>query len=290
MQHFMALMTGTVVGDVLYGIYFTLFLTSTGLTCRRVTGNKSGSIYRSAAFISSLILFATVTSTCILDTVRIVQGFLLFEAGPVAFFADDSQPTAVAVNICTLASGFINDFIMIYRLYIVWGREKLIIVLPVLAAFGFTGCAAVLIFDIKKLENIAPIVSLTGLILTLATNIYCTVAISWKIYTITKACMPTGGTNLRDLIAMFVESSALYTSWALFYGITHQINDTSQLFAVATLPPIAGIANALLQARIGMGTSVEYTTPPSQPLHFRTRTATGQVTLDDDLEFEGSLV
>ncbi|KAJ6522324.1 hypothetical protein DFH09DRAFT_1191662 [Mycena vulgaris] len=289
MKHLMALMTGTVVGDVLYGIYFSLFLTSTGLTCRRVTGNKSGSIYRSAAFISSLILFATVTSTCILDTVRIFQGFLLFEAGPVVFFADDAQPTAVVVNIVTLASVFVNDLIMIYRLYIVWCRSKPIIILPVLAAFGFTGCAIVLILDIKKLGNIAAVVSLTGFLLTLATNIYCTVAISWKIYAITKACMPTGGTNLRDLIAMFVESSALYTSCALFYAISHQINDNSQLFAVATLPPIAGIANALLQARIGMGTSLEYITQPSQPLRFRTRTGTGQDG-HDDLEFEAASV
>jgi hypothetical protein len=63
----MALMTGVVVSDVLYGIYFSLFLTSTGLICRRVTGNKSGSIYRSAAFVSSLILFTTVTSVGIVD-------------------------------------------------------------------------------------------------------------------------------------------------------------------------------------------------------------------------------
>ncbi|KAJ6462825.1 hypothetical protein DFH09DRAFT_1227837 [Mycena vulgaris] len=265
MKHLMALMTGTVVGDVLYGIYFSLFLTSTGLTCRRVTGNKSGSIYRSAAFISSLILFATVTSTCILDTVRIFQGFLLFEAGPVVFFADDAQPTAVVVNIVTLASVFVNDLIManlspLHRLV----PLKPIIILPVLAAFGFTGCAIVLILDIKKLGNIAAVVSLTGFLLTLATNIYCTVAISWKIYAITKACMPTGGTNLR-------------VSCALFYAISHQINDNSQLFAVATLPPIAGIANALLQARIGMGTSLEYITQPSQPLRFRTRTGTARM-------------
>ncbi|KAJ7722586.1 hypothetical protein B0H16DRAFT_1737629 [Mycena metata] len=137
----------------------------------------------------------------------------------------------------------------IYRLYIVWNRTK--------ASYHPTGtrrdwvhrvCGRP-IFDSKKLGSAAAVMSLTGFLFTLATNIYCTFGICWKIHTVTRACMPEGGSNLRDLLAMLVESSALYTSWALFYAITHQINDNSQLFAIATLPPIAGIANALLYTR-----------------------------------------
>ncbi|KAF8177559.1 hypothetical protein K438DRAFT_1293134 [Mycena galopus ATCC 62051] len=146
-------------------------------------------------------------------------------------------------------------------------------------------CAVVLILRDNKLGNVAAVVSLTGFLFTLATNIYCTVLIAWKIYTVTKECVPTGGTNLRDLLAMLVESSALYTSWALFYAITHQIGDNSQYFAVATLPPIAGIANALVLTRVGMGISTEqYTTQPSQSIRFRPvsgRIATGQVDHED---------
>ncbi|KAJ7751348.1 hypothetical protein B0H16DRAFT_1548118 [Mycena metata] len=130
--------------------------------------------------------------------------------------------------------------------------------------------------------------SLTGFIFTLAMTIYCTLGVCWKIRTITRACLPEGGTNLRDLLAMLVESSALYTSWAMFYAITHQINDNSQLFAIATLPPIAGIANALLYTRVGMVASSERDTiHPSQALRFRTRT--GQVDLDV-LDSEASVV
>ncbi|KAJ7429480.1 hypothetical protein B0H11DRAFT_2300554, partial [Mycena galericulata] len=273
-------MAGMVVANVFYGIYFNLFLTSTHLISRRITGNKTGSIYRSATFVSGLILFATVTSTCILLTIRVFQGFLLYEDGPDAFFADDTQPTAVVLNMVTLGSVFVNDLIMIYRLYIVWCRTKPVIILPVLAGIGFTVCAVILIFHIKKMGNRAAVVSLTGFLFTLATNIYCTVFISWKIYIITKACVPTSGTSLRDLLAILIESSALYTTWAMFYAITHQINDNSQYFAVATLPPIAGIANALVQTRIGMGTSVErYTTQSTHSLRFRTisgRIVTGQ--------------
>ncbi|KAJ7713442.1 hypothetical protein B0H16DRAFT_1810467 [Mycena metata] len=238
MRHLTADMAGMVVANLFYGIYFNLFLTSTHLICRHATANKSASVFRSAAFVSSLILFVFVTITCILLTVRGFQGFVFSDARPNAFFADDKDK--------------------IYRLYIVWNRTKAVIILPVLAGIGFTGCAVALIFDSKKLGSAAAVMSLTGFLFTLAyaappsvrkttctltdmnhrTNIYCTFGICWKIHTVTRACMPEGGSNLRDLLAMLVESSALYTSWALFYAITHQINDNSQLFAIATLPPI----------------------------------------------------
>ncbi|KAJ7739360.1 hypothetical protein B0H16DRAFT_1891070 [Mycena metata] len=288
MRHLTADMAGMVVANLFYGIYFNLFFTSTHLICRRAVANKSASVLRSAAFVSSIILFVFVTITCTLLTVRGFQGFVFFDTGPEAFFADDSQHLAVVVDISTLACVFLNDLIMIYRLYIVWNRTKPIIILPVLAGIGFIGCAVALIFDIKKLGSAGAVMSLTGFLFTLATNIYCTLGICWKIHTITRACLPEGGTNLRDLLAMLVESSALYTSWAMFYAITHQINDNSQLFAIATLPPIAGIANALLYTRVGMIASSERDTiHPSQALRFRTRT--GQADLDV-LDSEASVV
>ncbi|KAJ7740798.1 hypothetical protein B0H16DRAFT_52000 [Mycena metata] len=252
MKHLTADMAGMVVANLFYGIYFNLFLTSTHLIRRRAVANKSASVFRSTAFVSSLILFVFVTITCILLTVRGFQGFVFFDAGPEAFFADDSHHIAMVVDIFTLACVFLNDFIMIYRLYIIWNHSRPIIILPVLTGIG---C-----IDIKKLGSTGTIMSLTGFIFTLAPlNIYCTLGICWKIHTITMACLPEGGTNLRDLLAMLIESSALYTS--------------------ATLPPIAGIANALLYTRAGMATSSERDTiQPSQALRFRTRT--GQADLN----------
>ncbi|KAJ7732966.1 hypothetical protein B0H16DRAFT_1769642 [Mycena metata] len=283
MRHLTADMAGMVMANLFYGIYLNLFLTSTHLIWRRATANKSASVFRSAAFISNLILFVFVTITCILLTIRGFQGFVFFDAGPGAFFADDSQHTAVVVDIFTLACIFLNDLIMIYRLYIVWNRSRPIIILPVLAGIGFAGCAVALIFDIKNLGSAATVMSLTGYLFTLATNIYCTLGICWKIHTITRLCMPEGGTNLRDLLAMLVESSALYTSWALFYAIAHEMNDNSQLFAIATLPPIGGIANALLYTRVGMVVASERdAVEPSQPFRFRTRTGQADLVLDSE--------
>ncbi|KAJ6451275.1 hypothetical protein C8R45DRAFT_1223861 [Mycena sanguinolenta] len=270
MTPLIAIMAGMVIADVIYGFYLNLFITSTYLFCRRFTSRRGDPLYRSIIFVSTFFLFASVTATCILLTVRVFQGFILFEAGPTAFFEDQSQATSVALNTVTLASMFFNDFLMIYRLYIVWCRTKPVMILPGLAWIGFTVCAVLVVVFRRITPDLALVTSLTpSFVFTLLTNTYCTVFIVWKIYNITRACLPEGGADLRDLLGMLVESSALYTSWALLYAVTHQIDNNAQYLAVATLPPIAGIANALVQTRIAMGNSVESSPPPSQSMRFR---------------------
>ncbi|KAJ7203415.1 hypothetical protein B0H12DRAFT_480850 [Mycena haematopus] len=269
-------LAGMALSNIFYGFYSNLFITSTYLLSRRFTGDKGDPFYRSIIFISTFLLFAAITTTNVLLTVRIFQAFILSKVGPLAFFVDGSQATTIAFHVFSLTSIFFNDFVMVYRLYIVWGRTKLVMIVPILAWIGFT-------VDSKTSPDLALVTSMTpSFVFTLANNLYCTVFIAGKIYTITKnSVTPLGGTNLRDLLSMLVESSALYTSWALFYAVTHQINNNSQFIALATLPPMSGIANALLQTRIGMGKSVE-PAPTSvtqlQSIRFRTNTNGGSTT------------
>jgi hypothetical protein len=48
----------------------------------------------------------------VLITVRIFQGLLLFDEGPAAFFADNRQPTALAL-VVSFISMLVNDVIMV---------------------------------------------------------------------------------------------------------------------------------------------------------------------------------
>jgi hypothetical protein len=51
----------------------------------------------------------------VLITVRIFQGFLLFDEGPAAFFGDNRQPTALAL-VVSIISMLVNDAIMVCTL------------------------------------------------------------------------------------------------------------------------------------------------------------------------------
>ncbi|KAF8168949.1 hypothetical protein K438DRAFT_1774468 [Mycena galopus ATCC 62051] len=110
--------------------------------------------------------------------------------------------------------------------------------------------------------------------------------IVWKIWRITRICQPLNGTNLNHFLAMVIESSALYTAWALFFVVSQQETSVLQYFSFGVHPMIAGIANALLQARIGMGKTVEPATSAITSIHFVTRStaagpSAGEVSCDD---------
>jgi hypothetical protein len=59
----------------------------------------------------------------------------------------------------------------------------------------------------------------------------------------------------------------------VFFTVTQQANSVAEYFAFGVFPAIAGIANSLLQVRIGMGKAIESTatTVTTAPIHFVSR-------------------
>ncbi|KAJ7157535.1 hypothetical protein C8R43DRAFT_1182675 [Mycena crocata] len=248
---------GMTVGGFLYGIYFTLFLTSTYLLFARKKAARTTPLCRSAIFVAGCILFITVTSVRLLSVLltllkysgqsymliaaRVYLAYVVFKKGtaPLEFFFDEPHPTSVAVNAFSLLSIVISD---------------------------------------AMIPNLALVVSMTpSFVFTLTTNIYCTGFIFGRIWTISRACKPAQGTGLMGFVAMIVESAAVYTSWALFYMVSHQMNSNSQYIAFAAFPSVAGITNTLIQARVGMGKIIEppSSTVPTAPLQFAVRSGDG---------------
>ncbi|KAJ7106519.1 hypothetical protein C8R44DRAFT_885813 [Mycena epipterygia] len=273
-------LAGTVLAGVFYGIYFNLFLTSTYLMVRRSQAANACPLYKSTAFLLGCSLFLVVTGNYMVSVAKIFLAFIFFEGGtaPDAFFGDAGrkveQPTEVAGNILSVMSILLNDFMVMYRLWIISNRNKLAIALPTLALVGITVCGIVLVIDARNAKNIALVATATPLfILTLVTNFYCTGAIFWKLWMITKDFTPTPDgkySNIRDFLFMIIESAALYTSWALIYAVLHQVNSPVQYIFVTALPPLGGIANALIQVRMALGKAIEppATAVSTAPLHF----------------------
>ncbi|KAJ7269052.1 hypothetical protein C8J57DRAFT_1509265 [Mycena rebaudengoi] len=100
---------------------------------------------------------------------------------------------------------------------------------------------------------------------------------SWKIWRITRAAAPADGINLMKFVAIVVESAALYTSWAIFYTVTHEMNSPLQNIVLMGMPPVISIANALIPVRVGLGTNLA---PPTSvmtaPIQFAPHTGTSK--------------
>ncbi|KAJ7713982.1 hypothetical protein B0H16DRAFT_1702213 [Mycena metata] len=252
-----------VIATLLYGMYLIIFVISIYLMAmhenpRREPG-KLAPLFKSTVFVSGILLFITITAHWISVVIRNFQGFIYVNDGLSVntFFSDDSQTLSTVDDVFIALSVVIGDAMIIYRLWVVWSFNKIVIIAPVLSLIGLVICG---IFAARATQNVQDIPNDTELVLvmvfTLVTSIYCTVFISWKIRQITRNCMPAGGLNLRDVMAMIVESAALYTCWLIYFSITHQLNSTLQYIA-SSLTIVVGIANALIHARIGMGRTTE---------------------------------
>ncbi|KAJ7122100.1 hypothetical protein C8R44DRAFT_785690 [Mycena epipterygia] len=273
-------LAGMAVAAFFYGIYFNLFLTSTYLLVKQ---SKIGDpLYRSTIFVLGCALFLVVTGNCAVITIRVFQAFLFFEDGTaaLAFFSNQGRhsepPAEVAQNALFILSMLISDAMVIFRLWIVSRRSKVLITLPILTVVGLTICGFLSVKDAADGKSIPRVVIITPtFVFTLVTNVYCTGAIFWKIWNITRHSAPilAQGTNLQDFVFMLIESAAFYTAWALVYTVMHQINFEGQFVFIIALAPLAGIANSLIQVRMALGKAIE---PPGSavsavstaPLHF----------------------
>ncbi|KAJ7447965.1 hypothetical protein FB451DRAFT_1289463 [Mycena latifolia] len=268
-------LTELTVGSVLYGFYLNLFLTSIYILVKRSRDAHAVPLYRSVMFVLGCALFLAVTAEWVILVIMNFNGFITFEGGtaPQEYFANNRLGIQAALWGTASLSMILNDFMMVYRLWVVWNGNKVVMVLPILSWIGLVVTA--IMYDIAAWGNTittALVLFIPMVVFIFVTNFYCTGFIVWKIWRITRICNPENGTNLNDFLAMVVESSALYTAWILFLVAAQEDSSPMQYIAFGIHPMVAGMANALLQARIGTGKTIEPTAASS--IHFGVGPAT----------------
>ncbi|KAJ7211773.1 hypothetical protein GGX14DRAFT_565001 [Mycena pura] len=250
-------LAGLALGGFAYGIYLMLFAISmfVGIQAPHATP-----FFRSPVFMLAIALFVGVSGNFALTIARPFQGFIFYRDGtaPAEFFNDNTQPTTAIQNVFFAFSLLMADAMIVRVRRARALRLPRVVVVPILSLIGVVIASVITIDTTVHVTDIALDKLVTpGLVFTLVTNLYSTSFISYKIWKITRKSAPLNGTNLNNLISLLIESAAMYTAWTVFYIITHQINSDAQFVALIDLPPIAGIANALIQVRMGLGKAVE---------------------------------
>ncbi|KAJ7758818.1 hypothetical protein DFH07DRAFT_940227 [Mycena maculata] len=243
------------IGSFLYGMYTVLSPISMYLLLQRHTvtnpSRKTASVLRSVVFLSAIVLFLVVTGNgCEAEL----------------FYLDNAQSTYRALNSSLSASVVIGDALIIYRLWVVWTRSKLVIVFPIcsLAAFAVgSGISTHLIENRKTVFSDKWLTAST--VLTPVNNMYCTALISWKIWFTTKFSIASNGNNLQKFLVIVVESAGIYAIWVILFSVTYEPNSNLASFFLETTPAVVGIVNALIHTRVGLGwTSEPKQGPPTQ--------------------------
>jgi len=252
------------IESFLYGIFFILFLLSTYLlfTRHQLTSPKRSplSILATPFFSATLCIFVTITAHWILTFIRLFEAFVLSGQTPLDFYGDLKQITEVVKTGFLMASLVIGDSMIIYRLWIVWSYNKAVVVLPLCTLIGLTVCGVGITFQFTQYspgQNV--FLSEAGrwitsdCVFTLCTNLYCSVLIAWRIYKCNSSSRQYGGQNLNSVLAIIVESAAIYTSWTIFFFASYQSQSNLQFIAVDAWPAMSGIAFMFINVRVGLG-------------------------------------
>ncbi|CCM06755.1 uncharacterized protein FIBRA_09052 [Fibroporia radiculosa] len=249
------------VEATLFGIFFVLSTASLYLLIRR-----SRMLIRSrpwpplTAFIVATVLIF-VSNTMVNGLVLTAREITYPEhsTGSSLYFS-----LAVAETGALLVTVIVNDVVMIYRLWIVWSYSKRAIVLPLCTLIGLTFCGVTVVYQESRYEYslesgttmsrlfVTNLIFVMWSVFTLCTNVYCTVMIAWRIWYIHSAIGGRRG-SLMSVLAILVESAAIYTIWTIFFLIACKLYPDLQPLAYLLLSVVTGISFMLINVRVGMG-------------------------------------
>ncbi|KAJ7811170.1 hypothetical protein B0H14DRAFT_2860981 [Mycena olivaceomarginata] len=224
-------------------------------------------IFRSFLFTTAILLFVTVTCHWIIIVYR---AFLAFgsEGDAEAFYYNNKHITFLLLDILLTVATVIGDLPILYRLWIVWSKSKLVVVLPICSMLLLTAGGAVSTNVIKESNGVVSDPWLiANTVCTLITNLYCTVLIAWRIWRTTRISVSSDN-KLRKFLTIVVESAAIYVVWVIFFVVLYVVKSNLQSFAIETGPAVIGIVNALILTRVGLSWTNEPDRLPSTQLIF----------------------
>ncbi|KAJ7349868.1 hypothetical protein DFH08DRAFT_125811 [Mycena albidolilacea] len=258
-----------IVESFLYGLLLLLFISTIYfLATRRTlagTNQTTKHHFKSVVFLGVTALFIVVT---IHWSFVIYQAFFAFihlgtNATEDAFYADLAQQPEVLKSVLLFIAVLLGDALVTYRLWIIWGQSRHIIILPILALLGVTISA---VGDILKITKWEPEVrgaafineekpwTGTAFALSLLANLYSTGFIIYRIWKVTKV-KSASESRLTWFVSILVESAALQTLWLIFAAMTLFSRSDLDFIATDNFPAILGISNTLIHARVGLGWS-----------------------------------
>ncbi|KAI0716359.1 hypothetical protein C8Q76DRAFT_404719 [Earliella scabrosa] len=222
---------------ILVGVWVQIFMTGVYLAflprCLPYLWPKdlrrSGFPWLSLACVSLFVL--TITSL-ICSFISIYGIFAVRAPGqqtdPNAAIVDEiGSPQSIVGHTDTIVLAIISDVIMVYRTFVIWNKNRLLIVVPSLlvigdVALGVWSCWAVFRLngiDSELWSTIAHVATRNFLVVTLCVNLLCAGLIAWKVWCVQtdvdRNLRKVGPSPCKRVIRVILESAALYCAHLL---------------------------------------------------------------------------
>ncbi|KAJ7022793.1 hypothetical protein C8F04DRAFT_1136674 [Mycena alexandri] len=179
--------------------------------------------------------------------------------------ANRANQLNIAMGAVYVLTNLIADSIFIYRCYCIWDFRKRIIVVPsvLLVACGGLGFASVIACGMEGFSEFLFITIFFPLsvIFSVLTNVILMALAAGRIWWIGRGARAIMGPAVvkqyRTVIAMILESGALYCTPGLMYLAFFIASPPATQVIFAALAQIVGIAPTIIVVRVGLGNSVD---------------------------------
>ncbi|KAF9814965.1 hypothetical protein IEO21_04815 [Rhodonia placenta] len=177
----------------------------------------------------AVAMFCFSTCHVFLGFYRLIMGFIVLRdqpGGPAAFFSDVSIPANVAKVGLHTVNSIIGDSVVVWRCFLVWGRDWKMCAIPILLVCGSAICGfgQTVFFARGQRYHSAfahPLVLWNGSLfsLSLATNIVVTGLVALRVWYMLRLCGGTANFRYWRVLVTVVESGMIY-SVALICEVT----------------------------------------------------------------------
>ncbi|KAH9990911.1 hypothetical protein BJV77DRAFT_1010015 [Russula vinacea] len=259
----------------LYGSYTILFAFSIYL---KLNSSHRWNAANSPIFILGVLLFLACTTHFILEFNHFYHAL---NTTGVKGFGNQKNGLVGAVLLIAITD-FLGELVLIYRCWMLWSKNYVIIFLPTLSAIAGLACLSEVVAQVNSTTPVVPAflvpLGLAAYTLPLCTNVIVTALIAGRIWymmrEIRDADMPTK--TGRAAIDIIVESGMLYLAIQLVYVTLFALRLPAQTIASHMAVQIYGIAPTLIIIRVSLGMSSMPSGPviseaTSTPRHISTR-------------------
>ncbi|KAH9042526.1 hypothetical protein EDB85DRAFT_1071704 [Lactarius pseudohatsudake] len=214
-------LAGVISGAAFFGAYIILTFTAVYLLARRE--KTATSIFM---MVLTLVMFGVSTAYFVLDIILVSNGVLHPQEYPETVI-DLWGGVTTAQIVCQGINSVLGDSIVIWRAWVVWGRQLSVVLAPLVLLFGvaFSSFGAA-VAQSRALADpsyltVFNIFMIALPSLTLATNVTATALILWRVWASVRkvehhGAVTHGTVRLHRLLNILIESGGLYClTWLL---------------------------------------------------------------------------
>jgi len=249
---------GTVFEAILYGIYFTLFI-----ICLFVFND--GKRVNKVILYTMCVMFLLSTAH-LAGTIRSLQEGFFGSLEPTLYFNIKALPLNLANKAMYFTNMVIGDSLLIYRLYVIYQGNLLVIALPSLCLAGTTVAVTMLDWEFSRLKPgvnaFAHSVNITAPAafgLPLATNIIITGLIIFRVKQAERLCRDSidkASTPVyRMIILGTVESCVIYPITLIFTLALYCTHNNGQDILTGSMTQIVSLVPTLMWMQVQFGVS-----------------------------------